>query len=209
MNIHIHRNGQNFGPYALEEVNGYLAEGSMSPRDMAFHEGLADWTPLAKIDGIIVPDEQPTGAPAGASSKGSKGLFIGGGGENHHQLSHHGGDAEMLRKLGVVDRFHLTKLARFMTFLKSTSEAEGNMIDRTMILFGSGMNSGAGGGHSPKNLPLLIAGGHKLGLKHGQHLAHDEKYHPPLTNVHLTMAQAMGLETDSFSDSGSTLTGLT
>ena len=133
---------------------------------------------------------------------------LGGGGENHHQLSHHGGDAEMLRQLGVIDRFHLGRLARFMTFLKSTSEADGNMLDRTMILFGSGMNSGEGGGHSPKNLPLLIAGGHKLGLKHGQHLAHDVKDHPPLANVHLTMAQAMGLESDKFSDATGILTGL-
>ena len=133
----------------------------------------------------------------------------GGGGENHHQLSHHGGDAGMLAGLAKIDRFHLGRLARFMTFLKSTSEADGNMLDRTLILFGSGMNSGSGGGHSPKNLPLLIAGGHKLGLKHGQHLAHDEKNHPPFANALLTMAQAMGVETDSFSDSTSTLTGLT
>ncbi len=133
---------------------------------------------------------------------------FGGGGENHHQLSHHGGDEGMLAGLAKIDRFHLSRIARFMTFLKSTSEADGNMLDRTMILFGSGMNSGEGGGHSPKNLPLILAGGKKLGLKHGQHLAHDEKSHPPLANVHLTMAQAMGVETDSFSDSKSTLTGL-
>ncbi|MGY8673293.1 MAG: DUF1552 domain-containing protein [Verrucomicrobiia bacterium] len=134
---------------------------------------------------------------------------FGGGGEGHHQFSHHGGDAAMLTSLAKIDRFHLGRLHRLLNFLKSTSEADGNMLDRTMVLFGSGMNSGSGGGHSPKNLPLLIAGGHKLGLKHGQHLAHDEKDHPPLANVHLTMAQAMGVETDTFSDSKSTLTGLT
>lgn len=134
---------------------------------------------------------------------------FGGGGEGHHQFSHHGGDPAMLTSLAKIDRFHLSRFGRFLTFLKSTSEADGNMLDRTMILFGSGMNSGDGGGHSPKNLPLLLAGGHKLGLKHGQHLAHDVKNHPPFANVHLTMAQAMGVESDSFSDSTSTLTGLT
>lgn len=82
------------------------------------------------------------------------------------------------------------------------------MLDRTMILFGSGMNSGKGGGHSPKNLPLLLIGGHKLGLKHGQHLAHDEKDHPPFANVQLTVAQAMEVENDSFSDATGRLTGL-
>ncbi len=132
----------------------------------------------------------------------------GGGGENHHQLSHHGGDAGMLRGLAKIDRFHLERLGRFLTFLKATKEADGSMLDRTMVLFGSGMNSGSGGGHSPKNLPLLIAGGHKLGLKHGQHLKHDEKSHPPFANVLRTMAEAMDVDADGFSDSQGRLTGL-
>ena len=40
------------------------------------------------------------------------------GGENHHELSHHGGDAGMLTKLAAVDRGYLAKLARFLTFLQ-------------------------------------------------------------------------------------------
>ena len=133
----------------------------------------------------------------------------GGGGENHHELSHHGGDEGMLNRLAQIDRFHLTKLNRFMRFLKSTQDGENRMLDNTMILFGSGKNSGAGGDHSPKNLPLLIAGGNKLGLRHGQHLAFDVDKHPPLANVHLTLAQKMGAEIDTFSDASGTLTGLT
>jgi len=132
----------------------------------------------------------------------------GGGGENHHELSHHGGDDGMLKKLAAIDRFHLERLGRFLTFLKSTPEADGNMLDRTLVMFGSGMNSGAGGEHSPKNLPLLVAGGHKLGLKHGQHLAFDTNSAPPLSNVLLTLVQKMGVEANNFRDSKGTLTGL-
>ncbi len=133
----------------------------------------------------------------------------GGGGENHHELSHHGGDADMLKKLAQIDRFHLERLGRFLSFLKSTSEADGTMLDRTLVMFGSGMNSGAGGEHSPKNLPLLIAGGRKLGLQHGGHLAFDASNHPPLSSVLLTLVQKMGVEAESFRDSKGTLTGLT
>jgi len=75
----------------------------------------------------------------------------------------------------------------FMQFLKSTQDGEDRMLDNTMILFGSGMNSGEGGDHSPKNLPLLVAGG----------------------SVHLTLAQKMGVETEKFSDATGTLTGRT
>lgn len=128
----------------------------------------------------------------------------GGGGENHHELSHHGGDAGMLTKLAAIDRFHLTRLGRFMGLLKKTAEADGTMLDRTMILFGSGMNSGKGGEHSPKNLPTLLAGGHKLGLKHGQHIAHNPDKHPPLSNVLLTMVQKMGVATPTFADATGT-----
>lgn len=133
----------------------------------------------------------------------------GGGGENHHELSHHGGDADMLKKLANIDRFHLERLGRFLRFLQSTRDGEGSMLDHTMVLYGSGMNSGRGGEHSPKNLPTLVAGGKRLGLKHGQHLAHDAEKHPPLANLLLTLVQRMGVEAEQFRDSTGTLTGLT
>jgi hypothetical protein len=132
----------------------------------------------------------------------------GGGGENHHELSHHGGDSGMLAKLASIDRFHLEKLGRFFGMLKKTAEADGNMLDRSIVLFGSGMNSGKGGEHSPKNLPTLVAGGHKLGLKQGQHLAFPEDKHPPLNNLLLTLVQKMGVETSKFNDATGTLAGL-
>ena len=133
---------------------------------------------------------------------------FGPGGQNHHELSHHGGDAGMLKKLAEVDRGYLERLARFLTFLKSTEEGGRSMLDHTMVIYGSGMNSGEHGDHSPKNLPLLVAGGAAWGLKHGQHLAHDPDKHPPLANVLLTTIQKMGVETDKFQDASGTLTGL-
>ena len=132
----------------------------------------------------------------------------GGGGENHHELSHHGGDAGMLNKLAQIDRFHLQRLARFLDFLKRTQDGEDRMLDNTLVLYGSGMNSGDGGGHSPKNLPTLLAGGKKLGIRQGRHLAFDKDNHPPLANLLLTMVQKMGVETESFRDSTGTLNGL-
>ena len=132
----------------------------------------------------------------------------GGGGENHHEFSHHGGDAGMLKKLADIDRFHISRLNRFLTFLKSTQEAGRPMLDHTLVLFGSGMNSGEGGGHSPKNIPTLLAGGQALGIRQGQHLAFEESNHPPLANVLLTMIQAMGVEQPQFQDSRGRLSGL-
>ena len=102
----------------------------------------------------------------------------------------------------------MQRLGRFLGLLKSTIESGDTMLDRTLVLYGSGMNSGAGGEHSPKNLPLLVAGGRKLGLKLGQHLSHDPQKHPPLSNLLLSLALKMGVETDRFADSTGSLGGL-
>jgi hypothetical protein len=132
----------------------------------------------------------------------------GGGGENHHELSHHGGDPGMLEKLAGVDRFYVSKLARFLDLLSATREGEGRMLDSTIVMYGSGMNSGEGGEHSPKDLPLLIAGGGGLGLRHAGHLAFDKENHPPMSNLLLTLGQKVGLEDDRFSDATGTLATL-
>lgn len=134
---------------------------------------------------------------------------FGGGGENHHEYSHHGGDPGMLAKLATIDRFHLERLGRFLSLLQETQEADGAMLDRTIVVYGSGMNSGKGGEHSPKNLPLLVAGGKSLGLKHGRHLAFDPERHPPLSNVLLTVARQTGVNVPQFADATGTLSELT
>jgi hypothetical protein len=133
---------------------------------------------------------------------------FGEGGEDHHELSHHGGDAEMLSKLAAIDRFHIAKFARFLGRLKSTSEFDGTLLDNTVVLYGSGMNSGKGGGHSPKNLPLLLAGGRNRGLRHGAHLKF-EIDSAPLSNVLLTTLHSMGVQEERFMDSTGSLSGLT
>jgi hypothetical protein len=126
---------------------------------------------------------------------------------NHHELSHHGGDADMLDGLYRIDRFLLQQWAYFLGRLKQTREGDHTLLDRTMVLYGSGMNSGEGGGHSPKNIPLLLAGGGGLGIRLGQHLAF-EVDSTPLSNVFVSMLQAAGLPQERFQDSRGTLTGL-
>ena len=114
----------------------------------------------------------------------------------------------MLAKLAAIDRGFLERLERFIGLMKATAVGEGSMLDRTIVVYGSGMNSGEGGEHSPKNLPLLVAGGRRLGIKLGRHLAFDPANNPPLANVLLTVGRQAGLEADRFADSSGTLDGL-
>ena len=55
MNITITRDGQQYGPYTVEQVRGYLASGQLSYSDLAFREGGTQWVPLSTIMGVSPP----------------------------------------------------------------------------------------------------------------------------------------------------------
>ena len=82
MQIQIDRNGERYGPYSIEEVNSYLANGTLLPSDNAWHDGMPDWVPIGQIQGVILPSggaltQQPT--PEGevtASKGGNRTLWI-------------------------------------------------------------------------------------------------------------------------------------
>jgi hypothetical protein len=59
VNITVHRNGRNFGPYTINQVNAYLASGRLSPSDRAWYEGSAQWVLLSSIQGVNVPPPAP------------------------------------------------------------------------------------------------------------------------------------------------------
>jgi hypothetical protein len=138
-----------------------------------------------------------------------------------HSLSHHNGDPVVLERLAKSDRFIMQQFGYFLDQLRSIDEGGESLLDRTMILFGSGMSYGHS--HSNSNLPILLAGGRGLGLRHGQHidynkphlksdysLTYDEwrelcgKPKDPkarLSNVLLTMLQKMDVKVEQFVDS--------
>jgi hypothetical protein len=145
--------------------------------------------------------------------------------QQRHALSHHGGNPTLLADLAKSDRFNLEQLGYFLSRLGTVADADGPLLDSSMVLYGSGMAFGHS--HGNANLPLVLAGGSALGLKHGSHVdfnlaaGHDyEKdligpcFKPVdpnarLSNLLLTMSQKMGIEAESFSDSTRELTELT
>ena len=50
MQIHINRNGQQFGPYSTEELQAYLQQGTIAVTDWAWHEGLANWVQISQLN---------------------------------------------------------------------------------------------------------------------------------------------------------------
>lgn len=62
-NLLIHREGQTFGPYAREDVLGFMQAGELQSTDMAWTEGLLDWAPLQAVLARLQPthaDEPPS-----------------------------------------------------------------------------------------------------------------------------------------------------
>ncbi|ELP30578.1 protein containing DUF1552 [Rhodopirellula baltica SWK14] len=126
--------------------------------------------------------------------------------KGYHDLSHHGRDEAKLNQLGIIERFHTAQLARFLGSLKETQAADdASLLDRTMVLFGSGLGNASS--HSNRELPLLLAGG---GFQHGEHKAYpaDSGSKTPACNLYLSMLQRFGVASDRFGTSTGTLEGL-
>src|SRR6185436_13112653 len=96
--------------------------------------------------------------------------------QDRHSLSHHNGNARLMQDLTLSDTFNLQQFAYFLTRLAEVRDADGPLLDSTMALYGSGMAFGHS--HGNANLPIILAGGSKLGLKHGRHIDYNARSKP-------------------------------
>jgi hypothetical protein len=141
-----------------------------------------------------------------------------------HKLSHQTKMPDGWKNFGTYCRFQAEEFGRFAARLKSTPESagEGNMLDNSLLLFGSASSAF----HLSRNYPLVLVGGKKMGFKHGQYLnlagagAYRGGWAPgdtepwrmkstyedsPLSNLYVTMLQKLGVETESFGGNTGTL----
>ena len=137
---------------------------------------------------------------------------------DRHSLSHHNGNKEALEQLTKSDEFNILQFSYFLDRLSEINDGEGKLLDTTVALYGSGLSYG--NSHGTTSLPLVLAGGSGLGFKHGAHVDYNQQikdfkgygngvgvYHSPVnskahfSNLLLTIAQKMGVESETFSDS--------
>ncbi|MDB6110255.1 MAG: hypothetical protein JWR69_2005, partial [Pedosphaera sp.] len=67
--------------------------------------------------------------------------------EGHHTLSHHQDNSEKIRKLALINHFHMTQFAYFLQKLKSVREGDGTLLDNCMVVYGSGISDGNSHAH--------------------------------------------------------------
>ena len=75
MNIYIHKDGTQYGPYTLQQLKEYIQQGSFTLQDLACHNGQS-WVPVAQVPGIAPaatspaqPEAQATGQAKASAAK--------------------------------------------------------------------------------------------------------------------------------------------
>ena len=112
--------------------------------------------------------------------------------EPWHHVSHHGNEPEKLALLVKLNTWQIDLFSRFVKKLQSTSDGDGNLLDHSVLLWGSGMSDS--NTHSPLDVPYLMVGRGGGLFKGDRHLAAGKG--TQLANVMLTVAQKFGAEID-------------
>ena len=117
--------------------------------------------------------------------------------EPHHSVSHHGNNPIQIAKLAKINTYHASLMAYFFDKLRATPDGDGNLLDHSMIMYGSSMSNPNEHNHFP--LPLLVAGGGAGQLKGGRHLKFPER--TPISNLLLAILDKSGIHLDTLGDS--------
>jgi hypothetical protein len=115
-----------------------------------------------------------------------------------HSASHHQDREDRIRDFQKINTYHISMLPYFLNKLKNTPDGERNLLDNTLVMYGSPM--GNSNVHNHKRCPLFLAGHAGGGLKGNLHIKAADG--TPMANVMLSMLHTLGLDdTASFGDS--------
>jgi hypothetical protein len=118
-----------------------------------------------------------------------------------HPCSHHGETPARIAEFAKLNRYHVSLIPYFLEKLKNTPDGDGNLLDHSLVLYGSPM--GDSNVHNHKRVPLFMAGHASGKVKGNLHVA--TKDETPMANVLLTMLQKVGVKAESFGDSNGTV----
>lgn len=155
---------------------------------------LAFWTDSTRVATFMMGDAQ---------SSQDYGFLPGVTG-NFHGISHHRDIPSQREQYEKIINWHMEQVAWFLGKVKSLDEGGTSMLDNSMIVFGGSLK--CGNKHTEENLPILVAGRGKGTLRPGRRIRAAEK--TPFCNLHLALAQRMGVKADRFGDSNGNLADL-
>jgi hypothetical protein len=107
-------------------------------------------------------------------------------------------------KFAELNAYHHSMFAYFLEKLKTTPDGNGNLLDHSLVLFGSGMSDSNQHNHKP--LPMILAGGASGAVKGGRHIRLPEN--TTHSNLLLTVLHKAGINAATFGDSTGTVAEL-
>lgn len=119
-----------------------------------------------------------------------------------HPASHHGGSEAGVKNFHLINKYHVSMLPYFLDKLKSIQEEDGNMLDKTMIIYGSPM--GDSNLHNHRRCPLFLLGRANGKLPGNVHIKAEDG--TPMANAMLSMMHMLGMDDlQKFGDSTGSL----
>jgi hypothetical protein len=117
--------------------------------------------------------------------------------EPHHDVSHHANQPDKMALHAKINAHYAQLVSGFIEKLSTMPEADGSVLDHSLIFFGGGMSDGQA--HSPYPLPLSMIGTAGGQTKSGRHILASEW--SPVANLWLTVAHMFGSQIESFGES--------
>ncbi|MFN7939831.1 MAG: DUF1552 domain-containing protein, partial [Bryobacteraceae bacterium] len=117
--------------------------------------------------------------------------------DSHHPITHHQMNPVLLDKISAINTYHVKLFAGFLKKLKDHREGDSNLLDNSMIVYGSGLSDGDQ--HLHDELPTILAGRGGNFFSPGRHVIYQRE--TPITNLFATMAQRMGVNATHIGDS--------
>lgn len=115
-----------------------------------------------------------------------------------HSASHHREQKKRIRDFKKINDYHVSLIPYFLEKLKSTMDGDSNLLEKTLVLYGSPM--GNSNVHNHKRCPLFLAGHGNGKFPGGVHVKAADG--TPMANTMLTVLRRLGLEDlESFGDS--------
>ena len=115
--------------------------------------------------------------------------------DGHHDLSHVGDtDATAMNKLIAINNFYAGQLNYLLTKLDAVKEANGSLLDNSLVLWVNELAKGNVHSHNP--LPVVIAGKCGGAIKTGRYLKLPQAQ--PHNNLLVSVANAMGVSMSTF-----------
>jgi len=122
--------------------------------------------------------------------------------EGFHNASHHSGIPANIDRLAKLNEYHTrTTIAYFLRKLRDTPDGDGNLLEHSLVVYGSGMSNPNQHDHNP--LPVLLAGGGSGRLQGGRHVRAAED--TPFANLLVAVLGKLDVPVDSFGDSTAAL----